>query len=165
MAKQRGKSRKKKTQRDAEFNNDEHALTDYTPIRKRIPLEAMSETQGHYILAIQRKKLIFGLGPAGTGKTYVCGALAAEALDNKKIEQIIITRPATEAGEKLGSLPGELDDKYAPYVEPFRDVLNERLGKSYVDYLLRMKRITCAARHSKIATSFLTKLKTPLQFK
>lgn len=141
MAKQRSKSRKKSRQ-EAEFNNnDDHMATGYTPVRNRTPLKAKTEPQGHYIIAIQGSRLTFGIGPAGTGKTYVCGALAAEALDNKKVERIVLTRPATEAGEKLGSLPGELDDKFAPYLLPFRDVLDERLGKTYVDYLKRVGRI------------------------
>lgn len=141
MARQRSKSRKKRIGQDVEYDNEDHKLTGYTPIRKRIPLEAKTESQGHYILSIQRDRLTFGVGPAGTGKTYVCGAMAAEALDTKKIEKLVLTRPVKEAGENLGSLPGELSDKFAPYLQPFRDVLDERLGKTYVDYLLRVGRI------------------------
>jgi len=98
---------------------------------------AMNETQAHYIISILKNRLTLGIGPAGTGKTYCCGALAAEAILAGTIDKIIITRPAQEAGEKLGSLPGELEDKYEPYIEPFRDVLNERMGKARVDSMVK----------------------------
>ncbi len=62
-------------------------------------------------------------------------------LEKKQVEKIIITRPAVDAGESLGFLPGELEDKYAPYIAAFRDVLNERLGKSFVEYLMKVGRI------------------------
>lgn len=109
--------------------------------RKAPPLEAKSEQQKRYINAIKNFHLIFGLGCAGTGKTYIAGALACEMLERKEVEKIIITRPAVDAGESLGFLPGELEDKYSPYIAAFRDVLNERLGKTHVEYLLKMGRI------------------------
>jgi phosphate starvation-inducible PhoH-like protein len=104
-------------------------------------LSALNEAQAHYIMSIESNNLTFGIGPAGTGKTYVCGAIAAEALATGNVGQIIITRPAVEAGESLGFLPGELEEKYEPYIEPFRDVLNERLGKSRVDYAVKRGQI------------------------
>jgi phosphate starvation-inducible PhoH-like protein len=109
--------------------------------RRTHPLEAQTDAQATYINAIKTQNLVFGLGPAGTGKTYVCGALAADALKNKQTPKLIVTRPAVEAGESLGFLPGELDQKFEPYLRPFRDVLNERLGAGYVD---------CAMKNSKI---------------
>lgn len=109
--------------------------------RKAPPLEARTELQKRYINAIKNFDVTFGLGPAGTGKTYVAGALACELLEKKQVEKIIITRPAVDAGESLGFLPGELEDKYAPYIAAFRDVLNERLGKSFVEYLMKVGRI------------------------
>ncbi len=112
-------------------------------VAKRIttPIEAKNENQKRYINAIRNFSLIFGLGPAGTGKTYIAGALAAEMLESKNYDKIIITRPAVDAGESLGFLPGELEEKYSPYIAAFRDVLNERLGKTYVEYLIKMGRI------------------------
>lgn len=104
---------------------------------KNKSLEPMNEAQAHYIYSMKTNNLTFGTGPAGTGKTYVCGSVAAEALLKGEIRKIIITRPAVEAGEKLGFLPGELEDKYEPYIQPFRDVLNERMGKSRVDYSMK----------------------------
>lgn len=104
-------------------------------------LRAQTEAQGHYILQIQKKWLTFGIGPAGTGKTYVCAALAAQALLEGKTERLIVTRPAVEACESLGFLPGELDQKFDPYFAPFRDVLDEWLGKSHVDGMIRSGKI------------------------
>lgn len=98
------------------------------------PFKYLNAPQEQYGNAIKSFPLVFGLGPAGTGKTYVCGALAAEALREKRIDKIIITRPAVEAGESLGFLPGKKEEKYEPWLQPFREVLHERLGKSAVDY-------------------------------
>src|SRR5690606_26101876 len=118
--------------------------TAYAPQRASQPLRAFNEAQQRYINAIKSHALTFGIGPAGTGKSYCAGALAAEALESGRIERIILTRPAVEAGEQLGFLPGELEDKYAVYIEAFRDILNERLGRGVVDYCLRHGRIVGA---------------------
>lgn len=108
------------------------------------PLTPKTETQKRYISAIKNFKLVFGMGPAGTGKTYIAGAMAADALSNQTVDKIIITRPAVEAGENLGYLPGELMEKYEPYIQPFRDVLVERLGRGKVDYLLKSGQLEAA---------------------
>ena len=118
--------------------------TAWSPTRHKLPLQARTPSQQQYINAIKTNALTFGIGPAGTGKSYCAGALAAEALESGRIERIILTRPAVEAGEKLGFLPGELDDKFAVYIDPFRDILNERLGRGVVDYCLRHGRIVGA---------------------
>lgn len=120
---------------------DSEVLPEEIQRKCREPIKALNPKQGKYISAIRNGKLIFGLGPAGTGKTYIAGSLAVEMLESKSVEKIIITRPAVDAGESLGFLPGELDAKYEPYIAAFRDVLNERLGKSYVEYLLKIGRI------------------------
>jgi phosphate starvation-inducible PhoH-like protein len=117
---------------------------DAAPLVKVAPLEPLNDRQQRYIAAIKSFKLIFGLGPAGTGKTYIAGAMAAQALQNQRVERIIITRPAVDAGESLGFLPGELEEKYEPYIQPFRDVLNERLGPSAVENLMKNGRIESA---------------------
>ena len=109
--------------------------------RKAPPLEAKTETQRRYINAIKNHDVTFGLGSAGTGKTYIAGAIACDMLEKKLVEKIIITRPAVDAGESLGFLPGELEDKYEPYIAAFRDVLNERLGKGFAEYLIKTGRI------------------------
>lgn len=99
-------------------------------------MQPRTEAQGHYALAIDNKKLVFGLGPAGTGKTFVCTAMAAEALHNHEIERLILTRPAVEAGEHLGFLPGELEEKFDPFMAPFREVLYQKLGRGPTDYMI-----------------------------
>ena len=101
------------------------------------PLEAKNEAQGHYILTIKSKQVTFGLGPAGTGKTYIAAAMAAEALTSKEIERIVLTRPAVEAEESLGFLPGDMKEKYDPYIAPVKRALEERLGRSTVEYMIK----------------------------
>lgn len=118
--------------------------TAYTPKHNSLPLQAKNPAQKTYINAIKMNCLTFGLGPAGTGKSYCAGALAAEALQDGQIEQIILTRPAVEAGENLGFLPGDVDEKFSAYIDAFRDILNERLGAGTVNYLLRHGRIVAA---------------------
>ncbi|ROS00970.1 phosphate starvation-inducible PhoH-like protein [Sinobacterium caligoides] len=118
--------------------------TAYSPQRSDSPLTPRTLAQQQYIKAIHRNTLTFGTGPAGTGKSYCAGALAAQALDTGQVERIIITRPAIEAGEQLGFLPGTADDKFSVYIDAFRDILNERLGAGTVDYCLRHGRIVAA---------------------
>lgn len=113
-----------------------------TPIKRAVtPLEPKTESQKRYLNAIKNFTLTFGLGPAGTGKTYIAGALAAQMLEDRAVEKILITRPVVEAGESLGFLPGELEEKYEPYLQPLRAVFNERLGKSSTDYFLKSGKI------------------------
>lgn len=85
--------------------------------------------QRKYIEAIKRNDIIFGIGPAGTGKTYLAIAMAVKALKEKKVNKIILTRPAIEAGEKLGFLPGDLQEKVDPYLRPLYDGLEDMLGQ------------------------------------
>jgi len=105
------------------------------------PLVAKNDRQKRYINAIDRSEVIFATGPAGTGKTYIAGAKAVEMLRSRKVEKIYITRPAVEAGESLGFLPGELEEKYEPYLAAFRDVLNERMGKGAVECQIKLGNI------------------------
>lgn len=83
-----------------------------------------------YLQAIRRKDIVFGIGPAGTGKTYLAVAEALDALQNNRVERIILTRPAVEAGEALGFLPGDLSEKILPYLLPLYDAIYEMLGKA-----------------------------------
>ena len=108
------------------------------------PLQPKNPAQKRFITAIKNHCLTFGTGPAGTGKSYCAIALAAEYLEAGKIDKIILTRPAVEAGEQLGYLPGAVDDKFAVYIDAFRDILNERLGRGAVDYCVRHDRISAA---------------------
>ncbi len=84
--------------------------------------------QKKYVDAISKNTVVFGVGPAGTGKTYLAVAIAVTAYKNKEIEKIILTRPAVEAGEKLGFLPGDLQNKVDPYLRPLYDALQEMFG-------------------------------------
>ena len=81
-----------------------------------------------YIDNIRKNDIVFGIGPAGTGKTYLAVAMAVDAFRKKEVERIILTRPAVEAGEKLGFLPGDLQDKVDPYLRPLYDALFEIMG-------------------------------------
>ena len=100
------------------------------------PLRPKTKGQKRYIDTIRRNDMVFGIGPAGTGKTYLACALAANALKNKEVERIILARPAVEAGESLGFLPGDLQDKVDPYLRPIYDALYDLLGR---DNALRLK--------------------------
>ncbi len=88
-----------------------------------------SVSQKHYIEAIRHNDIVFGIGPAGTGKTYLAVAMAVSALTAKQVQSIILTRPAVEAGEKLGFLPGDMAQKVDPYLRPLLDALNDMLGR------------------------------------
>ena len=84
--------------------------------------------QKKYVQALKEHELVFGVGPAGTGKTYLAVAMAVLAFKNKEVDKIILTRPAVEAGEKLGFLPGDLQNKVDPYLRPLYDALQEFFG-------------------------------------
>ena len=101
----------------------------------------MSEGQKAMMTAIDAHNLVLALGPAGTGKTYLAIAKSVEAHESGKVGRIVLSRPAVEAGEQLGFLPGDLDEKFSPYIDAFRDILNARLGAGTVDYCLRHGRI------------------------
>ena len=92
------------------------------------PIKPKTLGQKKYIEAIRDKMIVFGLGPAGTGKTYLAMALAITAFKNHEVERIILTRPAIEAGEKLGFLPGDLQSKVDPYLRPLYDALYQIMG-------------------------------------
>lgn len=116
-----------------------------TPARPVVqPLVGNTPGQKKYLSALKSSLLTFATGPAGTGKTYMAAAFAAQQLLDGEVERIIITRPAVEAGEHLGFLPGELEDKFDPYLQPFMDVLHERLGKSHVENLKKNERIVAS---------------------
>lgn len=102
------------------------------------PLNYVQET---YLDAIKNNDVIFGIGSAGTGKTYVAASYAAGELFHKRINKIILTRPNVETGRGLGFLPGELDEKYAPYLQPFESVFTRTLGRGFYEYALKAKDI------------------------
>lgn len=100
------------------------------------PLKPKTLGQKEYVKKIRENDVVFGIGPAGTGKTYIAVAMAINAYKNKEIQKIILARPAVEAGERLGFLPGDLQDKVDPYLRPLYDALYDVLGR---DAALRLK--------------------------
>ena len=92
-----------------------------------MPIKARNRTQEEMVKAYFENDLVFAVGPAGTGKTYIAIALAVRALKNREIKRIILTRPAVEAGERLGFLPGDLKDKLDPYLQPLYDALGDMI--------------------------------------
>ncbi len=92
--------------------------------------------QSEYVRAIDNSTVVFGIGPAGSGKTYLAVAKAVQALHNKDVSRIILTRPAVEAGEKLGFLPGTLNDKIDPYLRPLYDALRDMLDPEIIPKLM-----------------------------
>lgn len=102
------------------------------------PLNYIQET---YLNAIKTNEIIFGIGSAGTGKTYVAASYAAGELFHRRVQKIILTRPNVETGRGLGFLPGTLEEKYEPYLDPFDQVFERSLGKGFYEYALKSKTI------------------------
>ena len=103
---------------------------------KGIVVKARTHNQRNLVLAIEENDLLFAIGPAGTGKTYTAVALAVRALKSKEVKKIILTRPAVEAGENLGFLPGDLKEKLDPYLQPLYDALQDMIkSEKLVEYL------------------------------
>ncbi|MDR2087988.1 MAG: PhoH family protein [Clostridiales Family XIII bacterium] len=100
------------------------------------PIRAKTLGQAEYAQSIRAHEIVFGIGPAGTGKTYLAVATAISAFKNKEVDKILLARPAVEAGERLGFLPGDLQEKVDPYLRPLYDSLYEMLGR---DAALRLK--------------------------
>jgi phosphate starvation-inducible PhoH-like protein len=118
---------------------DKHALGDlerYSIKLRSMYITPQSKLQCRYLERIARKVINFSIGPAGTGKTYLAVAKAVQALENEEVSRLILTRPAVEAGEKLGFLPGDLAQKVDPYLRPVYDALYEMIGFDKVEKLI-----------------------------
>ena len=116
-----------------------HALGDlerYTIKLRSMYITPQSKLQCRYLERIASKVVNFSIGPAGTGKTYLAVAMAVQALENEEVSRLILTRPAVEAGEKLGFLPGDLSQKVDPYLRPVYDALYEMIGFDKVEKLI-----------------------------
>ncbi|MDD2554482.1 MAG: PhoH family protein, partial [Desulfotomaculaceae bacterium] len=113
-----------------------------TPRGKQIKLK--TKGQQKYINAIKRNDVVFAIGPAGTGKTYLAVAMAIKAMRNKDVSRLVLTRPAVEAGEKLGFLPGDLQEKIDPYLRPLYDSLYDILGLEHTQKYLEKNIIEIA---------------------
>ena len=105
---------------------------------------ARSLMQASYIRALKTSTLTFGIGPAGTGKTYLAVAEAVEKLNTGEIERIILSRPAVEAGEQLGFLPGDLKEKIDPYLRPLYDAMGDCMYKDKIEKLIQREKIEIA---------------------
>ena len=101
------------------------------------PIAPKGLAQKRYVDAIRERDIVFGIGPAGTGKTYLAMALAVRALMEKRVKRIVLTRPAVEAGERLGFLPGSMEEKVSPYLRPLYDALHDMMDFERADQLLQ----------------------------
>src|SRR3989449_5390766 len=118
--------------------------TKITTSPRKAPIVAKSPGQRDYVEAIQKHDIVFGIGPAGTGKTYLAVALAVAALKKEQVARIILTRPAVEAGEALGFLPGELEEKIMPYLRPLYDALRDMLEPDEIERAIARQTIEVA---------------------
>ena len=112
-------------------------------LRKR-PVRARTAAQDSYIRALKRHEMVFGVGPAGTGKTWLAVAHAAQLFERKEVDRIILSRPAVEAGERLGFLPGDLREKVDPYLRPIYDALYDLMDSRIVERALQAGEIEIA---------------------
>ena len=126
---------------DSVYEGNSEALDDFSAnticiTNRGKPIKPKTVGQKKYVDAIRNNTITFGIGPAGTGKTFLAVALAVEALKSKQVNRIVLTRPAVEAGERLGFLPGDLQSKIDPYLRPLYDALFEMLGaENYARHL------------------------------
>lgn len=124
--------------------DDENNISDLSIQTRRKLINPRGGNQKQYVAAIRDNDINFGIGPAGTGKTWLAVACAVEALEQNRIERILLVRPAVEAGEKLGFLPGDLAQKIDPYLRPLYDALYEMMGVDQVSKLIERNTIEVA---------------------
>lgn len=122
--------------------NDPHYHGEAPPASKKRPFKPQNNSQVQFVSAIKSNTVTFGLGPAGTGKTYCTAAVASEYLASGMVDKIVFTRPAVEAGPGMGFLPGKLEDKFDPYFSAFKNCLIQLLGKGVVDCAIKNGNIT-----------------------
>src|SRR6202048_4822283 len=127
-----------------EDNLSDVISTKITTSPRKPPIVARSAGQRNYVEAIQKHDIVFGIGPAGTGKTHLAVAMAVAALKKEQVALIILTRPAVEAGEALGFLPGDLQEKITPYLRPLYDALRDMLEPEEIERLVARQTIEIA---------------------
>lgn len=157
----------------AETANEKQSLSEIVLKTKKRYIYPRSATQAKYITEMMQNELVFGLGPAGTGKTYLAVALAVSMMLEGAVDKIILSRPAVEAGENLGFLPGDLKEKVDPYLRPLYDALYEMLPAEQVDKKLALGEIEIAPlafmRGRTLANAFVildeAQNTTPMQMK
>lgn len=113
-------------------------------VTQKCVIRPRSAAQQQYVNGIEKFDIVFGIGPAGTGKTYLAVACAAAALKRKEVSRIILTRPAVEAGESLGFLPGDIQDKVDPYLRPLYDALRDMIPGEHIQHLLENRTLEIA---------------------
>jgi phosphate starvation-inducible PhoH-like protein len=138
---QRGRTAK--TGKD-DLNRSTNAVEEVTLHTKRADLRARTDRQAQYLQQIQSHDITFGVGPAGTGKTFLAVACAVDAFERDLVKRIVLTRPAVEAGERLGFLPGDLSQKVDPYLRPLYDALYDLLGFDRVSKMFERNQIEVA---------------------
>jgi phosphate starvation-inducible PhoH-like protein len=154
-------------------HDEKQSLSEIVLKTKKRYIYPRSATQAQYITEMMKNELVFGLGPAGTGKTYLAVALAVSMMLEGTVDKIILSRPAVEAGENLGFLPGDLKDKVDPYLRPLYDALYEMLPAEQVDKKLALGEIEIAPlafmRGRTLANAFVildeAQNTTPMQMK
>ena len=132
MATNSGKKARRQVREQTPDNPTEYGFRDVKPL---------NYIQGEYLEAIRNNDVVFGIGSAGTGKTFVAASYAAGELFHRRVSKIILTRPNVETGRGLGFLPGELEEKYAPYLQPFEEIFKRCLGTSFYEYAVKAKNI------------------------
>ena len=121
---------------------------------KTVPLVPLNDSQKTYIEALKKHQQVIVLGPSGTGKTYIAATYAANLYANRRIQKIIITRPAVSVGKSLGALPGTLEEKFGPWLSPVVSVLEEQLGKGVVETGIKNGNIVMAPLEYMRGSSF-----------
>jgi len=121
---------------------------------KLVPLEALNDNQKNYLAALKKSSQVIVLGPSGTGKTYIATTYAANLYLMKRINKIIITRPAVSVGKSLGALPGTMEEKFGPWLSPVLSVLEEQLGKGVVETGIKNGNIVMAPLEYMRGSSF-----------
>lgn len=133
-----GKSKK----RVPRYMQDNAKQESFPKTRKTVNVSPLNDNQAQYINAINHNKIVFGIGPAGTGKTYIPAKMAVRAMTEKQIDRIIVCRPAKEAGqEKIGFLPGDIQNKMDPYLKPIFDAFKEYWSKETIDDMIKNETI------------------------
>lgn len=150
MSRKQKPSARRQTRRDEQASSRDHSKLIASVDRnvpqaptpaQREPVKALTNGQKAYDAGFKSSDIIFGTGPAGTGKTWFAVQRACELLKAKKIEKIYVTRPAIEVGGGMGFLPGELGEKFAPYLIPLKEAFEEALGKGFYEYCLKSGKI------------------------